>query len=131
MEDKFTGTVGFKILDDEGHRTQLERDLRRIGYALGDWEPERRLIRELDVPILPLGRGPTLVLHLEQDADQAWAFGTLQRRDEAGGTVDLAEIDFDPRVRGEKSCYAVWIDQIVASVRLATKPLPDPPATTT
>src|SRR5438876_3711124 len=41
---------GFKLLDDPRLRGMLERQLFRVGYALGSWDCDLRLITQLDIP---------------------------------------------------------------------------------
>jgi hypothetical protein len=108
--------TGFKLLDNRNLRDTLERCLHRVGYTLGKWEFEQPLVTQLDIPLVPLGRGPTLLLRLEQGPHEDWEWGLLLNPD--AGT-ELASFDWDTSSHYTTSCYQVWMEQIVAAVRAA------------
>ena len=116
MDDR---TYGFRLLDDRTYRQRLATELRRIGYQLGNYHTDGSLLRELDIPIEPLGNDRRFCLRLTQDAYQDWAYGTLFVED--APKEQLADLNFDPRRKYEVSCYEVWVADIVDAVRLATQ----------
>ena len=40
-------TYGFRLLDDATYRDKLNRELRRVGYRLGDYHTDEPLLREV------------------------------------------------------------------------------------
>src|SRR5437016_525783 len=111
--------TGFKLLDDPWLRAMLDRQVFRVGYAVGSvgsWDCDPRLITQLDIPVQPLGRGPAFLLRLEQGPYGAWEWGSLLNHD---ASEKLADFAFDSTRPYSKSCYEVWIEQIVEGVRCA------------
>ena len=110
---------GFRLLDDPKYLRALETGLRRIGYRLGDWRTDEWLITHLDVPFIPLGNSRELVLELREDGlTGEWSEGYLF--DLNNEEEELAEFDFDCRRRRyERSCYDVWLEEILLAVRKA------------
>jgi hypothetical protein len=109
-------STGFKLLDDCRLRGVLERQLFRVGYTLGSWDCDPRLITQLDVPLQPLGRGPAFLLRPEQGPYGDWEWGCLLNDD---ASAELARFAFDATRPYSKSCYEVWLEQIVEAVRHA------------
>jgi hypothetical protein len=107
-------TIGFKLLDNAQLRRRLADLLYQAGYTLGTWDSEPRLIARLVIPLEPLGRGPRFLLRLEQGLDQEWRWGVLLNHD---ASAELARFDFDTAKHYTKSCYEVWMEQIVEAVR--------------
>jgi hypothetical protein len=109
-------TTAFKLLDDPRLRGMLKRQLFRVGYDLGSWESDPHLMTHLDVPVQPFGRAPVLLLRLEQGPYGDWEWGCLLNHD---ASAELGRFAFDTTKPYSKSCYEVWIEQIVEAVRCA------------
>jgi len=85
-------------------------------YRIGNYHTDEPLIRELEVPIVPIGNGKTeFVLRISQDANQDWSFGSLFANDNPEN--ELADFDFDTTRKHLKSCFEVWADQIADALR--------------
>ncbi|MFK7766451.1 MAG: hypothetical protein AB8B55_04470 [Mariniblastus sp.] len=111
-------TYGFRLLDDAAYRDKLDRELRRVGYWLGDYHTDEPLLREINIPIEPLGNSPMLCLRITQDAYQDWAYGSLFASADPG--IELRDFDFNPRLKHSTSCFDAWLAAIADAVRVVT-----------
>ena len=110
-------STGLELFDDPQRRASFEAALRKVGYRVGSVQRGEENLSQVRVGLVPFGRGPSFALEKLPDADEHWGGALLL---DAEGT-ELASFDFSRSRHYKQSCFDVWIAEIVAAVRTASR----------